>query len=306
MRRTGKVLAPLAAALLLVPGATWAPAAGRGAPPSFVKGVKVLRDVEYGRAGGERLLLDLYIPEGAKKPLPAVVLIHGGGWVGGDKSRTQPAALFIAGHGYIVASVNYRLAPRHKYPAQLDDVQRAVRWLRMHAKDFGIDPKRIAAWGSSAGGHLAARLGLRDARDNSDPELSKYSARVQCVVDLFGPTDLAGAAERSPRAERILLAFLGRPYGEAPELWRDASPLYHVSPDDAPFYIIHGTEDRLVPVSESEKLAEALRKAGVEVTFVKIEGMGHGRPLTPRAREAFRRALEGAIRFLDRHLKGKR
>ncbi len=305
MRESRKVLASLLSAAFLTAWATSAFAVkGRRAFPSVsAEGIKVITDVQYGQVGGERLLLDLYIPEGAKKPLPAVVLIHGGAWVAGDKRRTRPAALFIAKHGYIVASVNYRLAPRYKYPAQLDDVQRAVRWLRMHAKEYGIEPNRMAAWGSSAGGHLAALLGLREARDNSDPQLSKYSARVQCVVDLYGPTDLVAVAEKAPRA---LIFFLGKSYEEAPELWRDASPLYHVSPDDAPFYIIHGVQDPLVPISDSEKLTEALKKAGVEVTLVKIEGMGHGRPRTPQARKAFRKALEGAIEFLDRHLKGKK
>lgn len=266
--------------------------------------VKVLRDLQYGEVAGEKLLLDLYLPANAKGRLPAVILIHGGGWRGGDKRMMRFTANVLARRGYVVASVNYRLAPKYHYPAQLDDVQRAVRWLRMHADKYHVDPKRIAAWGSSAGGHLAALLGVRDARDNSDPKLSQYSARVQCVVDIFGPTDFI-SVPLGPIAHKLLIGFLGKSRDEALELWRDASPITHVSPDDAPFFIIHGTKDPLVPISQSERFAEALKRVGVEVTFVRVEGMGHGLGgmRNPKVREGMRKAFVGAIAFLDKHLK---
>jgi len=262
--------------------------------------VKVVADLAYGLEA--RQVMDLYLPPPGSGPHPAVVLIHGGGWVSGDKKGMRPFAIMLAQRGYVAASVNYRLAPAHRWPAQLDDVQRAVRWLRHNARKFGINPDKMASWGASAGGHLAAFLGVREARENSDPLLSRYSAKVQCVVDLFGPMDLV-AASLTPAA-RVVEALIGKPYSEAPAEWEDASPIRFVTKDDAPFYIIHGTEDALVPVWQSERMERALKGAGVEVHLVKVEGMGHGLVAPdPSVRLAIQKALYGALEFLDAHLK---
>jgi acetyl esterase/lipase len=255
----------------------------------------------------ERNDLDLFLPKDDGKSLrPAVIVIHGGAWRGGDKKDMRILAEPLAQRGYVVAAINYRLAPKWSYPAQLDDCQRAVRWLRKNAKEFRVDPKRFGAAGASAGGHLALLLGTREVRDDSDPDLKGISSKVQCVLSIFGPTDFTDEryiqASRNPVAGRALVDFLGKPYNEAPEVWKEASPIHHVSPDDAPTFIIHGDQDLLVPLDQSVKFAEALKKVGIEVQLVVIKGMGHG-PTTPEQREEFMKAIGQALEFFDRHLK---
>ena len=255
----------------------------------------------------ERNDLDLFLPKDDGKSLrPAVIVIHGGAWRGGDKKDMRILAEPLAQRGYVVAAINYRLAPKWSYPAQLDDCQRAVRWLRKNAKEFRVDPKRFGAAGASAGGHLALLLGTREVRDDSDADLKGISSKVQCVLSIFGPTDFTDEryiqASRNPVAGRALVDFLGKPYDEAPEVWKEASPIHHVSPDDAPTFIIHGDQDLLVPLDQSVKFAEALKKVGIEVQLVVIKGMGHG-PTTPEQREEFMKAVGQALEFFDRHLK---
>ena len=255
----------------------------------------------------ERNDLDLFLPKDDGRSLrPAVIVIHGGAWRGGDKKDMRILAEPLAQRGYVVAVINYRLAPKWNYPAQLDDCQRAVRWLRKNAKEFRVDPKRFGAAGASAGGHLALLLGTREVRDDSDPELKGVSSKVQCVLSIFGPTDFTDEryvqASKNPIAGRALIDFLGKPYDEAPEIWKEASPIHHVSPDDAPTFIIHGDQDFLVPLDQSVKFAEAMKKVGVEVQLVVIKGMGHG-PTTPEQREEFMKAVGQALEFFDKHLK---
>jgi acetyl esterase/lipase len=212
----------------------------------------------------------------------------------------------LAQRGYVVAAINYRLAPKWSYPAQLDDCQRAIRWLRKNAKEFRVDPKRFGAAGASAGGHLALLLGTREVRDDSDPDLKGISSKVQCVLSICGPTDLTdkryAQAARDSDLGKILIEFIGKPYDEEPNLWKEASPIYHVSPDDAPTFIIHGDQDSIVPFEQSVRFAEALRKVGVEVQLVAIKGMDHG-PTTPEQRDELMKAVGQALEFFDKHLK---
>jgi acetyl esterase/lipase len=255
----------------------------------------------------ERNDLDLFLPKDDGKSLrPAVIVIHGGAWRGGDKKDMRILAEPLAQRGYVVAAINYRLAPKWSYPAQLDDCQRAVRWLRKNAKEFRVDPKRFGAAGASAGGHLALLLGTREVRDDSDADLKGISSKVQCVLSICGPTDLTdkryAQAARDSDLGKILIEFIGKPYDEAPNLWKEASPIYHVSPDDAPTFIIHGDQDSIVPFEQSVRFAEALRKVGVEVQLVAIKGMDHG-PTTPEQRDELMKAVGQALEFFDKHLK---
>ena len=232
-------------------------------------------DIVYGTAGGEKLLLDVYEPaEPAKKPRPAVVLIHGGGWAGADKSTMHGMANFLAHAGFVAVPVNYRLmrVEANHWPTQLDDVQRAVRWLRANAAKYDVDPDRVGAFGHSAGAQLAALLGMEETRDNSDKALAKYSSRVQAVVDVSGPTDFL--SDHDPEGDAFLTAFFGGSYSDKPLVWRDASPVAHVSKSNAPFLIIHGTKDDAVPIAQAQELYDKLQKAGVEVNFVKLDD-GH-------------------------------
>ena len=248
-------------------------------PPDISKseapGVTVTQNVSYGSAGGTDLQLDVYQPPVAEAgPHPAVVLIHGGGWTSFDKSTMHGMGDFLARHGFVAFAVDYRLFSdgRNRWPAQLDDVQRAVRWVRANGAKYGIHTDRMGAFGHSAGGQLAALLGMLDTRDNSDPALAKYSSRVQAVADASGPTDFT--AERNPDGKAFLAHFLGASYDEDPARWREASPAFDVHKGDAPFLIVHGTADEMVPISQSEELYQKLEAAGVPVSFVKLNA-GH-------------------------------
>lgn len=272
--------------------------------------VEVRTDMPYGQVEEQALLLDLYLPQDDAQFLrPAVIAIHGGGWQGGDKGAMSWLGETLSRRGYVVASVDYRLAPRWTYPAQLDDVQRAVRWLRKHAQAFRVDSQRLGAIGDSAGGHLAALLGTRETRHDEDTDLSGFSSKVQCVVDIYGPADVVPhryleamyTPDEIALLREVLLALMGKSYDADAALWHDASPLFHVSSDDAPFFIIHGTDDIIVPLDQSVRFAEALRKAGVEVELSVIEGMGHG-PQDADMHKQFMGALEQGMAFFDKHL----
>ena len=228
------------------------------------------RDIVYGAVAGEELLLDVWRPPPRELPRPAMVVIHGGGWTEGFGDRTDfvSPSFELAKAGYVVFNIEYRLLPDHPWPAQLDDVQRAVRWIRANAATYGVDPERIGSYGHSSGGHLAAFLGVRDTRDNSDPALSAFSSRVACVVDLDGDMDLTipipyGDAE----SNALIVRFLGGTAAEVPDAYRDASPISWVGGDSAPFLILHATHDEWVPVAHARGMEAALHEAGVPVVY---------------------------------------
>lgn len=262
------------------------------------------KDVVFGEAGGEQLKLDVYRKADQKGVLPAIIAVHGGGWVGGDKREFADVCRGLSENGFVAFSVNYRLVKENsnKWPAQLDDVQRAVRWIRANAAKYKIDPDRLGALGASAGGHLVAFLGTRDTRDNSDAALANYSSRVTCVIDLFGPTDFTLKPEEaniSPIGMSLVQNFIGKTPEEAPEAYKDASPIAFVDKKTAPMLIYHGTADPLVPFDQSQRLYDRLKKEGIEVQFIKGEGEGHSLPSKP---ETAQRLLAGSILFLTLHL----
>ncbi|MCS7337407.1 MAG: alpha/beta hydrolase [Verrucomicrobiae bacterium] len=248
-------------------------------PSVLPEGARVFRNLSYVTNGHARHKLDLYLPA-AGTNLPLVVWIHGGAWLGGSKELCP--ALFLLRDGFAVASINYRLSQHATFPAQLEDCKTAIRWLRAHAREYGIDPDRIGVWGVSAGGHLAALLGTTGGTTEFDKgEYLTVSSRVQAVCDWFGPTDLTQMskfpsdidhdAPDSPESR-----LLGGPVQENQEKARRANPITYVSKDAPPFLIMHGDKDRLVPLNQSELLADALKRAGVQVTFHVIRGAGHG------------------------------
>ena len=255
------------------------------------------RGVTYGTAEDEPLLLDVFLPPVRATPRPAVVLVHGGGMWTGSRAHLADAARQLARAGYVAFSVDYRLVDaatgRHRWPAQLDDVQRAVRWMRANAAQYGLDPGRVGAFGWSAGGQLAALLGTRDTRDAASP-LAAHPSRVACVVDLAGDMDLA--AYTSPPALDEVVALLGGTPEEALERYRDASPLSWIDAQTAPFLVIHGAPDDVVPVAQSRRLVSALRAAGVEVEYEELPDAGHG-DLT------WFRVGPAVLAFLGRHLR---
>jgi acetyl esterase/lipase len=228
------------------------------------------------------------------------VLIHGGWWSGLDKSTMQGMGNFLARTGFVAVSVDYRLLheDQNRWPAQLDDVQRAVRWLRSNASKYNIDPDRIGAFGHSAGAQLAALLGMEDTRDNSEPALAKYSSRVQAVVDVSGPTDFL--SDHTANGETGMALLFGGSADKLPDVWRSASPVSHVAKTNAPFLIVHGTSDSIVPMTQAQELYDKLQAAGVPVSLIKVED-GHTFE-TPEARR--RLALESLL-FFNRYLLSK-
>jgi len=251
------------------------------------EGVKKLADLDYAGAGNPRQTLDLYLPEKREggDPLPVVVFIHGGGWQNGDKSgggaRVAP---LVATGKYAGASVGYRLSGEAQWPAQIHDCKAAIRWIKAHAAEYGLDPDRIAVWGSSAGGHLVAMLGVSNGVDGLEGCIGSHmdkDAKVKCVVDFFGPSEMLtmGGTHDAPDSPEARL--IGGPLQENPDKARNASPIEHVTPDDAPSLIVHGDQDAVVPYAQSRALEKKLEAAGVSVVFVTVEGGGHGQGFGP-------------------------
>jgi len=266
--------------------------------------VKMTQDLEYGRVDDLSLRLDVYQPRTASISLrPALLLIHGGGWVEGDKSGERDLASILVPKGFVAFAINYRLAldDKARYPAAALDVRRAARWVRVHAREYGADPTRLAAVGLSAGGHLAALLGTTDVVDSADPNSTRASSRVACVVDTAGPTDFTDANNPAvgPKIARVIPDFFGRSLDEIPQAYREASPNHHVDSKSAPTLIVHGTVDDIVPIDQSRRFHQSLQKAGVETRLVELEGEGHGF-LQP---ENQKRWLDEMADFLVGHLK---
>lgn len=237
-----------------------------------------MHDIPYLAGASPRQTLDLYLPDRAHASMPAVLWIHGGAWECGDKNPC-PVRDF-AERGYVIASVGYRLSDEAAFPSQLQDCKSAVRWLRAHAVEHGIDPARIGVWGGSAGGHLAALLGTTGhTRDFDVGDHLEQSSEVQCVVNWFGPVDfLEWGAPYSPSMdspESVVYRLLGGPFSLNLEKARSAGPLHHVHGRSAPFLTVHGDRDDIVPLVQSRRLHQALQDAGVESTLQVIPGAGH-------------------------------
>jgi len=282
-------------------------------------GVRTLPGTVYGQPGGRPLTLDLYLPPAAAHRPPAgfplVVYIHGGGWSEGDSRSTGPFSDFpgvlaaLAARGYVVASVNYRLSGEARFPAQIQDVQMAIRWLRSRAPDYAIDPARALTWGVSAGGHLAALAAVACGAAALAPESGTPAAGcVQGAVAWYGVFDLAATAEQAGQARDVLAPMerqlLGCP-GQGPcppAQLAAASPVSYIDPGDPPMLLITGDQDRIVPCRQTLEMAERLQAAGVRREVLVLPGLDHGfAGRTPeQTRLGNRKALEATFRFIDR------
>ncbi|QDU62093.1 Carboxylesterase NlhH [Planctomycetes bacterium Pan216] len=271
--------------------------------------IDLKQDLPYAGTENPRQRLDLLLPKTPKsdKPLPVVVFIHGGGWQNGDKrSGVARVAPIVATGSYAGASVGYRLTDEASWPSQIHDCKAAIRWIKANAEKYHLDPERIGVIGTSAGGHLVAMLGTGGDVSALEGELGGHTgqdSRVACVVDMYGPADLltmsqgSGAfdhdAPNSPESKLV-----GGPLQETKEVARDASPTTHVSSSDVPFLIIHGSEDKLVPYHQSEKLHKKLKEAGVSSTLIKVRGGGHGGFRSPEVNKRIGQ-------FFDKQLRGE-
>jgi len=232
------------------------------------------KDIEYKKIGDKSLQLDIYHRKNLDQPAPALIFIHGGGWRTGKRSDYLPYLIDFAEKGYVTVTVSYRLQKQAKFPAAVKDVKCAIKWLRVFARDYFIDPEKIAVIGGSAGGHLALMVGYsaNDPYFENECEFDSVNSRVQAVVDLYGPVDLTTEYAKG-RFETN--DFIGKSFAEAPDLWQKASPINYLSADDPPTLIFQGTLDELVPVSQSDSLKSRLDAWGVENEYHRLKGWPH-------------------------------
>lgn len=276
------------------------------------RGVRLVRDIQYIPGGDEAQRLDLYLPEEpADRPLPVVVHIHGGGWRAGSRFPCPVASL--AGQGYVVASVGYRFSQKALFPAQIQDCQAAIRWLRAHAKEYQLDPGHFGVVGGSAGGHLSALVGTAGGKGSFVPigGNEDQSDRVQAVCDIFGPADFGTVMQQAEADQNVRNIFKfntpSDPYScligvslDADKAKTDAvSPAHYVSRDNPPFLILHGTHDALVPYAQSLQLLASLKAKGVAAWLQTLPGAGHGGPAF--GKPAVNQLMQT---FFDKHLKG--
>jgi acetyl esterase/lipase len=269
------------------------------AAPKIPDDVTVESGVAYAQADPQQVM-DIVRPRDSARTHPAVLCIHGGGFRAGSRKGFLTQAVHLAHHGYVAATADYRLAPAAKFPAAVNDVKAAVRYLRANAARLGIDPERIGVMGGSAGGHLALFLGVTGgvAQFEGDGPNRDQSSRVACVVSYYGPSDFTKSYGRSVDAAEVLPLFLGGDVNEARAMHIKASPLYWVTPDAAPTLAIQGTKDRFVNYEQSVWIIERLLQAGVPAELETIEGSDHGF----KGADAMR-AEQRMIGFFDRFLR---
>jgi len=264
-------------------------------------------DIVYGRGGAEDLKLDLTRPRQGEGPFPAIVFVHGGGWVGGSKEDFRAFMVPFTQKGIVCISVNYRLAPKSVFPAQIEDVKCGVRWLHANAEKYHVDPKRIVAFGGSAGAHLVALLGTTNGTklwDGSGGNAGQ-SSTISAMVCMSGPYDLSLAYRDSVHQNKqeggavrgMLEAFLGGNPEKRESPYRDASPMTYASKQTVPALLTHGTADPLVPIEQTEVFTAKLKSVGVEVEFMRIEGAGHA-DFGPKPEEQ----LNKVIAFVQKQL----
>ena len=262
-------------------------------------GVKTTYDVVYRRVGGKELKLDVAQPAKGEGPFPVLILLHGGGWHGGNKESLRFPMAIYARRGYVTVAPQYRFWPDDVFPAQVHDAKAAVRWVKAHAHEYRGDPRRVGVVGTSAGGHLAMLLGTtgpEDGLEDDAPAGALFTA-VQSVVSLVGPSDLT--ADDFPKVSKDLITgFLGGTARDKPEVAARASPLTYVSRGDAPTLAYLSSGDPIVPATQGAKLSQALTKAGVPGRVVIVRGKTHG-----LAGEDQAAATAETFQFLEKYLK---
>lgn len=262
--------------------------------------VSFTRDIEFANPDNQHLQLNLAMPKNASGALPTVLCIHGGGFRAGKRESYDKLCLTLAQHGYVAATVTYRLAPAYRFPAAVQDCKAAVRWLRAHAAEHHIDPKRIGVTGGSAGGHLAQFLGVTMGVKEFEGEGNlDQSSDVACVVNDYGPSDFTKSYGKSVDAGEVLPLFFGGDLSTKLKEHIVGSPLYWVTPRAAPTLCVHGTEDPYVAFEQATWIVDKLKAAQVEATLLPIEGAGHGF----KKPEDAERAEKALIDFFDKHLK---
>ena len=269
--------------------------------PLRIAASRRIRNVVFGRAGGREQRLDVYLPETEGKGRPALIQIHGGAWIVGDKREQGiPLLLHLSERGWVGFNVNYRLSPGATFPDHLVDIKRAIAWVREHAEEYGVDPNFIAVTGGSAGGHLAALAALTADDDRYQPGFESADTSVQACVPIYAVFDLVNRlGTHSPRfVDRfigpvVLKAF----FADEPEKFHEASPVDRVNDGAPPFLVIHGDRDTMTPLADARLFVERLRAVSEhDVLFAEIPGAQHAFDvfLSPRSAPV----IEGVAAFL--------
>jgi acetyl esterase/lipase len=266
--------------------------------PPLPDGVVEQTNVVYGTGGGRPLHLDLCSPAKIDRPAPAVLFIHGGAWRTGKRQDYRIYTTHFAKLGYVTATASYRLFREAPYPAAVQDVKCAVRWLRANAARLHIDPERIAVAGGSAGGHLSMLVGYAPGLHEGDGGHAEVSSKVAAVVDIYGPADLTTPVGRKASVVKDFLG--GKSYDEAPALWQEASPITHLRAGAPPTLILHGTLDEVVPIGQSDLLAARLKELGVPAEYERIDGWPHVMDASLPVNEYFKARI---ARFLEDRLR---
>ena len=246
--------------------------------PEVPENIHAFKNIEYKTIGGESLQLDIYRPKDLQGPAPLLIFLHGGGWVKGNRADMLVLLLEFAKRGYVTATVSYRLD--RPYPACAEDVADAVNWFYAHGDDYGYDPDRIGLVGASAGAHLAMLAGYGWNTNLQTPDSLKSSHRIKAVVNIFGPVDMTTDYARN---SETVTSFMVKSYREAPELYKEASPIQYVNKHSPPTMIIHGTSDELVPNSQADQLKNRLDSLGVPCVDYRFPLWPHAMILVQRA-----------------------
>ena len=250
---------------------------------------EIQNDIVYSKVAGRELLLDAYLPEKGG-PSPAVLVVHGGAWRMGNRKQLRGYAEALAKTGFVCFAIDYRLAPKHKFPAQIEDCRSAVKWIRTNAAQYKVDPRKLGAIGYSAGGHLVSLLGTTG--EGPTTKNGNVDTRLQVVVAGGAPTDFRWFPDKGKWCEFLM----GGTLDTVPEKFLAASSSAFADKDDPPMFFFNGTEDKLVPLSWTQSCFGALKAAGVKTEFHKIEGAGHMQAAQNRE------ALEKAYGFLKTEL----
>lgn len=282
------------ASLLLIATATIA------ADPAIPDSVVWQTDIEYAKPDGTPLMLNLARPKAGNGPFPVVLCIHGGGFRAGKRESYDALCIKLAERGYVAATITYRLAPQHKFPAAVHDAKAAVRWLRANATQYHLNPEKIGVTGGSAGGHLAQFLAVTAnvPQFEGTGGHADQPSHVNCVVNVYGPSDFTKSYGKSVDAHEVLPLWFGGNLETARDLHIQGSPLYWVTPNAAPTLCIHGTEDKYVAHEQAVWLVDKLKAATVEAELLTLAGAGHGF----KGADA-EKADAALFTFFDKHLK---
>lgn len=252
--------------------------------------VEMREKIVYSKVGDRELLLDAFVPK-REGDLPAVLVVHGGAWRSGNRQQLRTYAKELAKRGIVCFAIDYRLAPEHKFPAQIEDCREAVKWIRANATEFKVDTERLGAIGYSAGGHLVCLLATTGEKPKE--ENGNVDTRIKAAAAGGAPTDFRSFPDNGKWAEY----WMGGDLRTCPDLFREASATAFVDKEDAPVFFFNGTVDKVVPIAWSQSCYEALKSIGVKTEMHTIEGAGH----MEAARDVA--ALEKAFAFLEAELK---